>query len=138
MNESTNPLPKYETKGAAGFDLTADHDAEIEPGKMVKVDSGLRVDIPEGFEIQVRSRSGLAYKKQVFVLNSPGTIDSDYRGIIGVLLFNAGDETFKVEKGDRIAQAVLCPVYQADLEQVKDLDDTDRGEGGFGHTGTRN
>ena len=138
VNESTNPLPQYQTEGSSGVDLMADTEAVIKPGEMVMISSGLRTRVPQGFEIQVRSRSGLAYKKQIFVLNSPGTIDSDYRGIIGVLLYNAGMEDFKVEKGDRIAQAVLCPVYQADWKLVESLEDTNRGSGGFGSTGTKN
>jgi dUTP pyrophosphatase len=137
VNESANPLPKYETEGSAGADLIANEVACIKPGKMAMVDTGLRVAVPDGYELQVRSRSGLAAKKQVFVLNSPGTVDSDYRGLIKVLLFNAGEEDFNVELGDRIAQAVICPVYQADLHEVDSLDDTERGEGGFGHTGTK-
>jgi len=138
VNESANPLPKYQTEGSAGADLIADHDLVINPGEMKMVNSGLRVKIPHGFEIQVRSRSGLAYKKQVFVLNSPGTIDCDFRGLIGVLLYNAGREEFLVNKGDRIAQAVLCPVYQAKWNLVESLDETERGSGGFGSTGTKN
>ena len=135
VNESENPLPKYKTKGAAGADLYANEEAIIPPGKMKKICSGIKVAIPDGFELQVRSRSGLAHDNQVFVLNSPGTIDEDYRGLVGVLLFNAGEEDFEVKKGDRIAQAVLCPVYQAAYMEVDTLDKTDRGEGGFGHTG---
>ena len=137
VNESTNPLPQYQTEGSSGADLMADADAVIEPGTLVMISSGLRTRVPQGFEIQVRSRSGLAYKKQIFVLNSPGTIDSDYTGLIGVLLYNAGKEPFEVKKGDRIAQAVLCPVVQADWELVDSLDETERGSGGFGHTGTK-
>ena len=128
-------LPEYKTSGAAGCDVHARSSAVIEPGKWAIVPTGLKVAIPDGYEIQIRPRSGLAMAKGVTVLNSPGTIDSDYRGFIGVMLINHGVEYFMVEKGDRIAQLVLCPVEQIQWEVVDTLDDTDRGSGGFGSTG---
>ena len=128
-------LPEYKTSGAAGCDVHARSSAVIEPGKWAIVPTGLKVAIPKGYEIQIRPRSGLAMAKGVTVLNSPGTIDSDYRGFIGVMLINHGVEYFMVEKGDRIAQLVLCPVEQIQWEVVDTLDDTDRGSGGFGSTG---
>ena len=128
-------LPEYKTSGAAGCDVHARSSAVIEPGKWAIVPTGLKVSIPDGYEIQIRPRSGLAMAKGVTVLNSPGTIDSDYRGFIGVMLINHGVEYFVVEKGDRIAQLVLCPVEQIQWEVVDTLDDTDRGSGGFGSTG---
>ena len=128
-------LPEYKTSGAAGCDVHARSSAVIEPGKWAIVPTGLKVAIPDGYEIQIRPRSGLAMAKGVTVLNSPGTIDSDYRGFIGVMLINHGDIDFVVEKGDRIAQLVLCPVEQIQWEVVDTLDDTDRGSGGFGSTG---
>ena len=135
VNESDNPLPKYQTEGSSGMDLMAEDGVVIAPSKMQMVPTGLRVKIPQGCEIQIRSRSGMAFKSQIFVLNSPGTIDADFRGLIGVLLFNAGAEPFEVKKGDRIAQAVLCPVIKLTWEEVESLEKTERGDGGFGHTG---
>ena len=128
-------LPEYKTSGAAGCDVHARSSAVIEPGKWAIVPTGMKVAIPKGYEIQIRPRSGLAMAKGVTVLNSPGTIDSDYRGFIGVMLINHGVEYFMVEAGDRIAQLVLCPVEQIKWEVVDTLDDTDRGSGGFGSTG---
>ncbi len=128
-------LPEYKTSGAAGCDVHARSSAVIEPGKWAIVPTGLKVAIPKGYEIQIRPRSGLAMAKGVTVLNSPGTIDSDYRGYIGVMLINHGAIDFVVEVGDRIAQLVLCPVEQIKWEVVDTLDDTDRGSGGFGSTG---
>ena len=132
-------LPKYETVGSSGMDLSANIDAKIniEPGKTAIIPTGLVLSIPKGFEVQIRPRSGLAAKQKISVLNTPGTIDSDYRGEIKVILINLSQESFKVEKGLRIAQMVVCPVVQAQLEEVNDLNETARGEGGFGSTGTK-
>ncbi|MDC3232865.1 dUTP diphosphatase [Pelagibacteraceae bacterium] len=132
-------LPKYETSGSSGMDLAANIDASIDlgPGKSVIVPTGLAVALPKGFEIQIRPRSGLAAKKNISVLNTPGTIDADYRGEIKVILINLGDQKFIIEKGLRIAQMVVCPVVKAQLEEVNELNDTARGEDGFGSTGTK-
>ena len=132
-------LPKYETNGSSGMDLAANinSNVNIEPGKTAIIPTGLFLSIPNGFEVQIRPRSGLAAKKKVIVLNTPGTIDSDYRGEIKVILINLGNETFKVEKGHRIAQMVVCPVVKAQLKEVDDLEKTKRGSGGFGSTGSK-
>jgi|TARA_B110000003_G_C16183596_1_gene352394 dUTP pyrophosphatase len=132
-------LPKYETSGSSGLDLAANIDANIiiNPGKLAIIPTGLAVSIPKGFEIQIRPRSGLAAKKKITVLNTPGTIDADYRGEIKVILINHSDEIFTVEKGLRVAQMVICPVIQASLQEVDELSETTRGEGGFGSTGTK-
>ena len=131
-------IPKYETNGASGMDLTADinNSIKILPGKTVFVPTGIALSIPESFEIQIRPRSGLAAKNQISVLNTPGTIDSDYRGEIKVILINLSKKTFILKKGARIAQMVLCPINKAKLIEVEDLEQTDRGSGGFGSTGT--
>ena len=141
-NCSGNPLPKYETLGSAGMDVRAmlSEPIILSPGSSVIVPTGLHVEIPQGYEIQVRSRSGLAAKKRVFVLNSPGTIDSDYRNGIGVILMNLSKFDFVIENGDRIAQLVLNEVPQINWVPVTTLDDlssTDRGMGGFGSTNTK-
>lgn len=132
-------LPRYETEGAAGMDLLAAIDAgeplELLPGKYAMVPTGLAMAIPIGFEAQIRPRSGLAAKHGVTVLNSPGTIDSDYRGEIKVILINHGAETFTIERGSRIAQMVIATVTQAALNEVDQLNETTRGTGGFGSTG---
>lgn len=130
-------LPKYETQGASGFDIRAQVEAPITvaPGASVMVPTGLSFEIPMGYEIQVRPRSGLAAKKSVTVLNTPGTIDADYRGEVKVILINLGAESFVIQDQDRIAQCVLCPVLQAQLQLVTELSDTARGAGGFGSTG---
>lgn len=130
-------LPKYETKLASGFDIRAQIESPITvaPGSSVMVPTGLSFEIPVGYEIQVRPRSGLAAKKSVTVLNTPGTIDADYRGEVKVILINLGQEPFVIQDQDRIAQCVLCPVLQADLQLVAELTDTARGAGGFGSTG---
>ena len=132
-------LPKYETNGSSGMDLAANivDDINIDPGKTAIIPTGLALSIPKGFEVQIRPRSGLAAKKKITVLNTPGTIDSDYRGEIKVILINLGQETFKVEKGLRIAQMVVCPVVQAQIKEVEDLSETERGKGGFGSTGSK-
>jgi dUTP pyrophosphatase len=130
-------IPVYQSEGASGADLLAAIEKEIEifPGKVVLIPTGLRVEVPEGFEVQIRSRSGLALKFQVSVLNAPGTIDSDYRGEVGVMLMNHGAAVFKVAPGMRIAQMVVAPVVRAQFIPVVSLTDTYRGHGGFGHTG---
>jgi dUTP pyrophosphatase len=133
------PLPKYETEGSSGMDLTANVNKviEIQPGKSEIIPTGLALSIPKNYEIQIRPRSGLAAKNQISVLNTPGTIDEDYRGEIKVILINLGEKKFKIEKGLRIAQMVLCPVIKAELEEVDVLDETKRGFGGFGYTGIK-
>mgnify|MGYP001327364337 FL=1 len=132
------PLPKYETSGSSGMDLAAnlEKSVKIEPGKVSVIPTGISLSIPQNFEIQIRPRSGLAAKNQISVLNTPGTIDADYRGEIKVILINLGNRTFVVEKGARIAQMVLCPVVKAELREVDSLETTKRGSGGFGSTGT--
>ena len=137
VNKSGNDLPKFETEGAAGADLKAflSGNVVLQPNQRLLIPTGLFFEIPKGYEIQIRSRSGLASKYGVIVLNSPGTIDSDYRGEVKVLLYNSGDEPFKIMNGDRIAQAVIAKVEQAKFLQVETLDTTERGEGGFGSTG---
>ena len=132
-------LPKYETNGSSGMDLAANINASIDinPGKTAIIPTGLALSIPKGFEVQIRPRSGLAAKKKISVLNTPGTIDADYRGEIKVILINLGQESFKVEKGLRIAQMVVCPIVQAQLKEVDDLNETKRGKGGFGSTGAK-
>ena len=128
-------LPAYATSGAAGMDVLSAEDVTIEPGGRHAVATGLAVAIPPGFEIQVRPRSGLALKHGITVPNTPGTIDSDYRGEVKVILINLGHEPFEVRRGDRVAQLVLAPVTQATWLAVDELDETARGEGGFGSTG---
>ena len=132
-------LPKYETSGSSGLDLSANikNSVKIEPGKTSIIPTGISVSIPKNFEIQIRPRSGLAAKKQISVLNTPGTIDADYRGEIKVILINLGSESFTVENGARIAQMVVCPIIKAKLKEVESLDNTSRGSGGFGSTGTK-
>ena len=132
-------LPKYETEGSSGMDLAANinESIEIKPGATVIVPTGISVSIPKNFEIQIRPRSGLAAKKSISVLNTPGTIDADYRGELKVILINLGTKSFFVENGARIAQMVICPVVKANLKEVKILEDTERGSGGFGSTGTK-
>jgi dUTP pyrophosphatase len=128
-------LPSYAHPGDAGMDLCSAERLVVPPGKRALVHTGLAMALPRGYEAQVRPRSGLALKRGITVLNTPGTIDEGYRGEIGVILANFGDEEFKVEKGDRIAQMVVAPVTQAEITEVADLDATQRGEGGFGSTG---
>jgi dUTP pyrophosphatase len=131
--------PKYETSGSSGMDVAAyiENNIIINPGEKALVSTGFSVAIPRGYEIQIRPRSGLAAKKNITVLNTPGTIDADYRGEIKVILINLGKEKFVIENGERIAQMVVCPVVQANLEEVKELSDTERGSAGFGSTGTK-
>jgi dUTP pyrophosphatase len=133
------PLPSRATSGSSGFDLHAAVGTElrIEPGGRALVPTGLRIAVPPGCEAQVRPRSGLALRHGIVLPNAPGTIDSDYRGEIQVILLNAGQEPFMVRRGDRIAQLVIAPVLRAEWSEVAELDDTARGAGGFGHSGTR-
>ena len=128
-------LPGYATAGAAGMDVVSAEDVTIAPGARHAVASGLAVAIPHGFEIQVRPRSGLALKHGITVPNTPGTIDSDFRGELKVILINHGSEPFAVRRGDRVAQLVVAPVVQGTWVEVDSLDETVRGEGGFGSTG---
>ena len=138
INKSKHPLPQYETIGSAGMDIRAHIEEAITlaPLERVLVKTGLFVEIPLGYEIQVRPRSGLAFKKGITVLNSPGTIDADYRGEIGVLLVNLSSEPFVIEDGERIAQLVLSSHEQAQWQEVDILEESNRGQGGFGSTGT--
>ncbi|MCG0275045.1 MAG: dUTP diphosphatase [Thermosediminibacteraceae bacterium] len=131
------PLPKYMTSLAAGMDLYAniEKDLILPPGKYEIIPTGIQVEIPPGFEGQIRPRSGLAAKYGVTLLNSPGTIDADYRGEIKIILINHGTRNFTVKRGDRIAQLVIAPVIRAELVEVEFLEETTRGSGGFGHTG---
>ena len=135
INKSNNDLPSYETIGSAGCDVKSTHSATINPGHKLLVKTGLYVEIPIGYEIQVRPRSGLAFKNGLTVLNSPGTIDADYRGEIGVILINHSNEQVYLEAGERIGQLVLNKVEQIEWNSVLVLSDTNRGEGGFGSTG---
>lgn len=131
-------LPKYETAGAAGADLRANLPGGpvlLAPGGRALIPTGLRLEIPEGYEAQIRPRSGLALKHGITLPNSPGTIDSDYRGPLGVIVMNAGQDAFEVSHGMRIAQMVVAPVVQAQFDEVEDLSATTRGDGGFGSTG---
>lgn len=135
-------IPFYATEGAAGADLCAVFDdgydgVRIQPGQRILVSTGLIFDIPEGYEVQVRPRSGLAVKKGLTVLNAPGTIDSDYRGEIGVILVNLGDEAVQIETGDRIAQMVVAPVVRTEFKLVSNVSETFRDAGGFGSTGAK-
>jgi len=132
-------LPKYETDGSSGMDLAANlnNNVEIKPGDTAIIPTGLALSIPKNFEVQIRPRSGLAAKKQISVLNTPGTIDADYRGELKVILINLSRDTFVVEKGLRIAQMVLCPVIKATLKEVDKLENTPRGSGGLGSTGIK-
>lgn len=137
VNKGRHPLPQYATPHSAGLDLRANLDRSVilEPGQRALIPTGLFLELAEGTEAQVRPRSGLAFKHGITVLNSPGTIDADYRGEVGVLLVNLGQQTFEVKDGERIAQLVVARYEQVALEQVTDLALSERGAGGFGHTG---
>ena len=142
FNKSEHALPEYETEFSAGMDVRADIPTKVtvNPQQRVMILTGLHVAIPDGYEIQVRPRSGMAWKLGATVLNSPGTIDSDYRGEIGVIIVNTSDKAFCIDPGERIGQLVVNEVIQANWESVTTLDDlgeTERGHGGFGHTGTK-
>ncbi len=129
------PLPSYATSGAAGMDVVAAEDLDLMPGQRHAVATGFKVAIPDGFEIQVRPRSGLALKHGISVPNTPGTIDSDYRGELKVIVINHGDQAFPIRRGERIAQLVPAAVTQAEFDEVEELCETERGGGGFGSTG---
>lgn len=131
------PLPSYQTPHAAGMDLLAAEGASLKPGERALVATGLSIALPEGFEAQIRPRSGLALKNGVTLVNTPGTIDADYRGEVKIILINHGQETFTIARGDRIAQMVVAPVTRAALVEVKELSESVRGIGGFGSTGKR-
>jgi len=136
-NNSLNKLPVYATEGSAGMDFFACGNYELLPGDVRLVRTGVALEIPNGFELQIRSRSGLALKNHVFVLNAPGTIDSDYRGEIGVIMSNLGPYMYRINEGDRIAQGVLAKYEKAELNLVEDISETERSGGGFGSTGTK-
>ena len=129
------PLPRYATDYAAGLDITAAEELTLQPGQRHAVATGFAIEIPHGYEVQVRPRSGLAIKHGITCLNTPGTIDSDYRGEIKVILINLGQEPFEIRRGERIAQLIPAPVLRADFVEAKQLSETERGSGGFGSTG---
>lgn len=131
------PLPEYETEGSAGCDLRAalTEPITLQPGKRALIPTGLKMALPEGYEAQIRPRSGLAYRNGITMLNTPGTIDSDYRGEVKVLAINHGEEAFTINHGDRVAQMVVTPVQQIEIQKVLELPKTKRGDGGFGSTG---
>ena len=140
--DRTQPLPTYQTGGAAGADIRANFPnddradgVDLKPGERALVPTGLKIAIPAGFEVQIRPRSGLALKNGITLLNTPGTIDSDYRGPVGIIVVNLGQDIFHISHGMRIAQMVIAPVVQAKFTAVSELDQTARGEGGFGSTG---
>lgn len=131
------PLPDYATEGSAGMDIRAavEEDMTLEPGKVIAVPTNLSLEIPAGYEVQVRPRSGLALKHSLGILNSPGTIDSDYRGEVKIIMMNFGQEKYVVKRGERIAQLVISKVIKANLIESVELTESNRGTGGFGHTG---
>ena len=131
------PLPKYATQGSSGMDLCADVEGEVAilPGEIKLISSGIYLSIPQGYEAEIRPRSGLALKHGISLVNTPGTIDSDYRGLVSLIMINHGKEPFKIKRGERIAQMVIKEVIRAEIELTDSLDDTLRSVGGFGHTG---
>jgi len=131
------PTPKYAHEGDAGMDIYSAESCILKPGERKVISSGLKVEIPKGYELQIRPRSGLAAKNGISIVNSPGTIDHQYRGIVGVILINHGQEPFEVKHGERIAQIVLNKFETMELEESEELSDTERGAGGFGSTGTK-
>ena len=133
------PLPSYESKYAAGMDIRAalKESIELSPNERKLIPTGLKMAMPQGYEAQIRPRSGLAYRNGITMLNTPGTIDADYRGEVKVLAVNLGSEPFLIDHGDRIAQMVIAPVTQADINEVDELSETERAEGGFGSTGVK-
>ncbi|MEW5676586.1 dUTP diphosphatase [Flavobacterium enshiense] len=139
INKSEHPLPSYETHASAGMDLRANitEPITLQPLERALVKTGLFIELPIGYEAQVRPRSGLAFKKGITVLNSPGTVDADYRGEIGVILVNLSNETFVVENGERIAQLIIAKHERAEWQETFELSETSRGEGGFGSTGVK-
>ena len=139
INKSNNKLPEYATSMSAGFDLRAnlEESVTLKAGDRMLIGTGLFIALEPGYEAQVRPRSGLALKKGITVLNAPGTVDADYRGEIGVILYNASKEDFVIEPGERIAQMIIAKYEQISWEQVEVLDETERGDGGYGHTGVK-
>lgn len=139
VNKSQNELPAYSTKDSAGMDLRASlsEPIELKPLQRVLVPTGIYIELPEGYECQIRPRSGLALKHGITVLNTPGTIDADYRGEIGVILVNLSDKAFVINNGERICQMVVARYERVNWKQVDSLDESERGEGGFGHTGVK-
>lgn len=139
VNKGNQPLPKYQTIQSAGMDLRANIDAPIilKPLDRKLIPTGLHIALPEGYEAQIRPRSGLTIKNGITVINTPGTIDPDYRGDVGVILVNISNEDFVIKPGDRIAQMIINKFEQAKFEVVEELDETERGEGGYGHTGIK-
>ena len=139
VNNSSNPLPEYSTISSAGMDIRANLEEAIvlKPLERHLIPTGLYMELPEGYEAQIRPRSGLAIKKGISVLNTPGTIDADYRGEIGIILVNLSNETFVVEHGERICQMVINKVEHITWDQAESLEESERGAGGFGHTGTK-
>ncbi|HQG38991.1 MAG TPA: dUTP diphosphatase [Chitinophagales bacterium] len=139
VNTSDNPLPQYETSGSAGVDLRAQlqEPVMLKPLQRALIPTGLYLELPDGYEAQIRPRSGLALKKGVTVLNSPGTIDSDYRGEIKIILINLSNETTIINTGERIAQLIVAKYEKVSFKDVDELNETERGEGGFGHTGVK-
>ncbi len=139
INSSRNPLPSYATPLSAGMDLRANLDSPVtlQPLQRTLIPTGLRIELPQGYECQLRPRSGLALKKGITLLNSPGTIDADYRGEIGVIVINLSGEPVVVNDGERICQMVVAPYSSVEWEESEDLTSTERGDGGFGHTGTK-
>lgn len=139
VNKGNQPLPKYQTVQSAGMDLRANIDAPVilKPLDRKLIPTGLHISLPEGYEAQIRPRSGLTIKNGITIINTPGTIDPDYRGDVGVILVNISNEDFVVKPGDRIAQMVINKFEQAKFEVVEELDETERGEGGYGHTGIK-
>ncbi len=137
INRSNNPLPKYETSGSAGMDLMANNEStiRIRPLERCIVPTGLYIALPEGYEAQIRARSGLSFKHGITTANGIGTIDSDYRGEIGVILVNLSNEDYEIKRGDRIAQLIVAKYEQVEPVEVEELSETERSEGGFGHTG---
>lgn len=133
------PLPSYESKYAAGMDIRAalEEPVTLKPGERALIPTGLKMAMPEGYEAQMRPRSGLAYRNGITMLNTPGTIDADYRGELKMLAVNLGEEDFEINHGDRIAQMIIAPVIQAEVNEVEDLSNTERGDGGFGSTGVK-
>ncbi|MCF8361285.1 MAG: dUTP diphosphatase [Prolixibacteraceae bacterium] len=137
VNKSNNPLPSYSTIFSAGMDIRAsiDKDVELKPLERTLVPTGLFIQLPEGYEAQIRPRSGMALKHGISVLNSPGTIDADYRGEVGIILVNLSNETYTIKNGERICQMVIAKHEQAEWGEVEVLEESERGDGGFGHTG---
>jgi len=136
LNESA-VIPSYAHKGDAGMDLFSTEEYNLKPKERKLISTGLSVEVPEGYELQVRPRSGLALKKGISIVNAPGTIDAGYRGEIGVIMINHGEEDFEINKGDKIAQAILNKVEFAEIQEVDELNESERGEGGFGSTGNK-